>query len=52
LREIRKNAPRAPVIFLSDHVNEAAVETAIQVGTCGCAQTSSLNEVSITSAIR
>jgi len=40
------------VIFLSDHVNEAAVETAIEVGTSDCVQTSSLNEMSITSAIR
>jgi len=52
LHEIRKEGPVAPVIFLSDHVDQAAVETAIKAGICDCLQTSSLDEASITCAIR
>jgi two-component system, cell cycle sensor histidine kinase and response regulator CckA len=52
LHEIRKEGAVAPVIFLSDHVDQAAVETAIKAGACDCLQTSSLDEASITCAIR
>jgi two-component system, cell cycle sensor histidine kinase and response regulator CckA len=52
LHEIRKDGPVAPVIFLSDHVDQAAVEAAISAGASDCLQTSSLDEASITCAIR
>jgi len=52
LHEIRKEGTVAPVIFLSDHVDRAAVETAIKAGACDRLQTSSLDEASITCAIR
>ena len=52
LHELRKRAPGTPVIFLSDHVNEAAVKRAVEAGTCGCVQIAALSEPSITRAIR
>jgi hypothetical protein len=30
--EVRRNHPGAPVIFLSDHMDEAAVDTALNAG--------------------
>ncbi|OLE57617.1 MAG: hypothetical protein AUG13_03120 [Chloroflexi bacterium 13_1_20CM_2_59_7] len=52
LHALHKHGLGAPVIFLSDHVDEAAVETAIKAGACECVQTSSLNGATITRAIR
>ena len=52
LHELHKRSLGAPVIFLSDHVDAAAVEAAIQAGACGCVQTSSLNEATMTRTIR
>jgi two-component system cell cycle sensor histidine kinase/response regulator CckA len=52
LHDIRKNGFCVPVIFLSEHVDETTVTTAIKAGACDCVQTSSLNEASITRAIR
>ena len=52
LREMRKQAPGTPVIFLSDHINEEAVKRAVDAGTCGCVQIATLGEASITRAIR
>jgi len=52
LHEIRKDGPGAPVIFLSDHVDQIAVDAAIKAGASDCLQTSNLNESSIAHAIR
>src|SRR5437762_1888894 len=52
LHEIRKEGPRAPVIFLSDHVDQIAIDAAIKAGASDCLQTSNLNESSIARAIR
>src|SRR5438094_737326 len=52
LHEIRKEGPRAPVIFLSDHVDQIAVDAAIKAGASDCLQTPNLNESSIARAIR
>jgi PAS domain S-box-containing protein len=52
LHELRAHGLGVPVIFLSDYVDEATVEAAIRAGACGCVQTPSLDEVSITRAIR
>jgi two-component system cell cycle sensor histidine kinase/response regulator CckA len=52
LHALHKHGLGAPVIFLSDHVDAAAVEAAIKAGACECVQTSSLNEGAITHAIR
>jgi two-component system, cell cycle sensor histidine kinase and response regulator CckA len=52
LHENRKDGPRAPVIFLSDHVDQLAVDAAIKAGASDCLQTSNLNESSIARAIR
>ncbi len=52
LHDLHKHGLGAPVIFLSDHVDEGAVEAAIKAGACECVQTSSLNEATITHAIR
>ena len=52
LHEIRKEGPRAPVIFLSDHVDQIAVDAAIKAGASDCLQTANLNESSIARAIR
>ena len=52
LHDLHKHGLGAPVIFLSDHVDDAAVEAAIKAGACECVQTSSLNEATITRAIR
>ena len=52
LHDLHKHGLGAPVIFLSDHVDEGAVEAAIKAGACECVQTSSFNEATITHAIR
>jgi len=54
LREFRKNreSAAAPIIFLSDHVDDSVVESAIRAGVGECLSTASLDEVSITQAIR
>jgi|SRR5579863_8486546 len=52
LHEMRKQGPGIPVIFLSEHINEAAVKRAIDAGTCGCVQITTLSGPSITRAIR
>src|SRR5437764_6261525 len=52
LHEIRKDGPGAPVIFLSDHVDQIAVDAAIKAGASDCLQTPNLNESSIARAIR
>src|SRR5258708_6504703 len=52
LHELRRNDPGAPVIFLSDHMNEAAVDTALKVGNGDFTQASSLDEPAIMRTIR
>src|SRR5881398_535443 len=52
LHEIRKEGPRAPIIFLSDRIDRAAVDAAINAGASDCLQTSNLNESAIARAIR
>lgn len=53
LREFRnKRTAPAPIIFLSDHVDDSVVEAAIRAGVTECAATSSVDEVSVTRAIR
>src|SRR2546422_5746077 len=52
LHEIRKEGPGAPVIFLSDHVDQIAVNAAIKAGASDCLQTSNLDESSVARAIR
>lgn len=52
LHEVRKDGSGPPVIFLSDHMNEAAVDTALKAGTGDLVQMSSLDEPSITRTIR
>src|SRR5437588_12620665 len=37
--ELRKDGPRAPVIFLSDHVDQIAIDAAINAGTPDCLPT-------------
>ena len=44
LHEIRKDGLAAPVIFLSDHVDQIAVDAAIKEGASDCLQTSNLDE--------
>jgi DNA-binding NarL/FixJ family response regulator len=43
LRDLRKDGVGAPVIFLSDHVDEKAVEAAIRAGAGHCVQTPGLD---------
>ena len=52
LHELRRNGPGAPVIFLSDHMDEAAVDTALKTGTGDSAHASILAEPSLTRTIR
>jgi signal transduction histidine kinase len=52
LHEIRKEGPRASVIFLSDHIDQVAVDAAISAGASDCLQTSNLNEFAIARSIR
>ena len=54
LHELRKQSddPTTPVIFLSDHVDDGAVEAAIQAGATDCVAMAGLNEFSLGQAIR
>src|SRR5712692_899584 len=52
LHELHLNGPAAPVIFLSDHVDEATVDAALKAGTGDLVQTTSLEEPSIARTIR
>jgi PAS domain S-box-containing protein len=52
LHEVRKDGPGPPVIFLSDHMNEAAVDTALKAGTGELMQAPNIDEPSITRNIR
>jgi len=44
LQQIRQTREDLPVVFLSDHIDEATVATAIQNGACACIPASSLGE--------
>lgn len=52
LNDLRRSHPMAPVIFLSDHMDEAAVETALEAGAGDFAQASSIDRAALTGAIR
>jgi two-component system cell cycle sensor histidine kinase/response regulator CckA len=52
LHEVRKDGSGPPVIFLSDHVDDATVEAALQAGNSDCVQTSVLDEPSVKHTIR
>ena len=52
LHELHRNGPGAPVIFLSDHVDEATVDAALKAGAGDLVQTSSFDEPSIARTIR
>ncbi len=52
MHELRRNGPGAPVIFLSDHMNEAAIDAALKTGAGDPAQPSILKEPSLTRTIR
>jgi len=52
LHQVRKDGSCPPVIFLSDHMNEAIMDTALNAGTDDFAQISSLEEPSIARTIR
>ena len=52
LHELHRNGPGAPVIFLSDHVDEATVDAALKAGTWDFVPTPSLDEASIKRTIR
>ncbi len=49
---MRERGLSAPVIFLSDHVDQATLAAAINAGAYDCVQTSGLNEHSLTQAVR
>ena len=52
LHGFRKDRSRLPVIFLSDHMDEAAVDTALRFGTGAFRHTTSPNRRSLTRTIR
>ena len=52
MHELRRNGTAAPVIFLSDHMNEAAIDAALKPETGDPAQASILAEPSLTRTIR
>jgi PAS domain-containing protein len=52
LHEVRRNHPGAPVIFLSHHMDEAAVDTALKAGAGEFARTSIVNRPAVTTTIR
>ena len=52
LHGVRKDRSRLPVIFLSDHMDEAAVDTALRFGTGAFRHTTSPNRRSLTRTIR
>jgi DNA-binding NarL/FixJ family response regulator len=47
LHEVRKDGSDPPVIFLSDHMNEAAVDEALKAGTGDLAPTPGIDEPSV-----
>ena len=52
LHGVHKDSSRLPVIFLSDHMDEAAVDTALRFGTGAFRHTTSPNRRSLTRTIR
>jgi HTH-type transcriptional regulator, bacterioopsin transcriptional activator and related proteins len=52
LHEVHKDGPGPPVIFLSDHVDEATVDAALKGGGGDSRQTSSLDQPSVARTIR
>ncbi len=52
LHEVRKRRPSVPVIFLSDHVDQTALEAALQAGAGDLLPTSNLNESSVARSVR
>jgi len=52
LHEVRKDSSGPPVIFLSDHMNETAVDEALKAGTGDLAPTLGIDEPSATRTIR
>ena len=52
LHELRRNHPRAPVIFLSDHMDETAVDIALQAGAGEFSQASRIASPDVTETIR
>jgi len=52
LHELRRNHPGAPVIFLSDHMDKTAVDTAPKVGAGEFSQTSSIDRPTVAGTIR
>src|SRR5271165_372546 len=52
LHEVRRNHPGAPVIFLSDHMDEAAVDSALKAGAGEATRPSIVDSPEITGTIR
>ena len=52
LHELHRNGPGAPVIFLSDHVDEATVDAALKAGGGDFVGTPAINEPSLKRMIR
>jgi two-component system, cell cycle sensor histidine kinase and response regulator CckA len=52
LHELRRKHPGAPVVFLDDHMDEAAVDTALKAGAGEFAQASRIDRPAITGTIR
>jgi len=52
LHETREDGPGLPMVFLSDHVDEATLAAAIRAGAYDCVQVSALDEASLTRTIR
>jgi two-component system, cell cycle sensor histidine kinase and response regulator CckA len=52
LHELRRNHPGAPVIFLSDHMDETAVDTALKAGAGEFARTPIIDRPAVTVTIR
>jgi two-component system, cell cycle sensor histidine kinase and response regulator CckA len=52
LHELRRNHPRAPVIFLSDHMDEDAVDTALKAGAGEFSHISRIDGPAVAGAIR
>jgi len=52
IRHLRREGARVPIIFLSDHVDEAASDTAIKAGAAGFVQKSKLDHTSLTRSVQ
>jgi PAS domain S-box-containing protein len=52
LHEVHRNSSKAPVIFLSDHVDEITLDTALKAGTGDFARTSTIDQPVIAHTIR